>query len=221
MGGGGGGGGGGVHCVGVCVCGCVCGMWGCVCVCVCVCVCMHVREWCECMSSDLEHYLAPQARHKEEVEQIRSGGHDALALIVEEYKVGTPTQCCALWYPHPHLLLITPSLLPYHPALTSSLDLSLTPHPFIPSQELSRVTVEQERERSEKLLNEAITKETERCEQLLKEQHERLTAALEEERERQEERVGETMRKAQEEHKVGEGRGGGEGRGEEEVMVEV
>ena len=67
--------------------------------------------------------------------------------------------------------------------------------------------MEQERERSEKLLHEAIAMETERCEQLLKEQHERLTAALEEERGRQEERVEEAIQKAQEKHKVGRGRG--------------
>ena len=35
----------------------------------------------------LYHHLL-QARHKEEIEQIRSAGHDSLAMIVEEYKVG-------------------------------------------------------------------------------------------------------------------------------------
>ena len=28
-----------------------------------------------------------QVRHKEEIEQIRLAGHDALAMIVEQYKV--------------------------------------------------------------------------------------------------------------------------------------
>ena len=36
--------------------------------------------------------LFVQARHKQEVEQIRSAGHDALAVIVEEYKVGNGHQ---------------------------------------------------------------------------------------------------------------------------------
>ncbi len=42
--------------------------------------------------------------------------------------------------------------------------------------------MEQERQRSESLLQEAVTRETERCEQLMKEQHERLSAGLEEDR---------------------------------------
>ena len=31
--------------------------------------------------------LLLQARHREEIEQIRKAGHDSLAMIVEQYKV--------------------------------------------------------------------------------------------------------------------------------------
>ena len=64
-------------------------------------------------------------RHNNEIEQIRQAGHDALALIVEQYK------------------------------------------------EQTRLVVQEEREKAEKLLNEAIAKETEKCQDLLQNQHDR------------------------------------------------
>jgi gas vesicle protein len=69
-------------------------------------------------------------------------------------------------------------------------------------QELARVSVQQEREKSEKLLQEAVTRETERSEQLLSQQHERLTAALDEEKERQEERIKSVLKEEGEKNQV-------------------
>lgn len=69
-------------------------------------------------------------------------------------------------------------------------------------QELSRVSVEKERERSEKLLQDAVTQESERSEQRLKEQHERLTAALAEEQTKQEAKTQQALKEAQEQHQV-------------------
>ena len=69
-------------------------------------------------------------------------------------------------------------------------------------QELSRLTVERERERCEKQLREAVGQEAERCEGRLSEQHERLTVALEEERVKQEGQLQQTMLEAQQQHKV-------------------
>ena len=73
-----------------------------------------------------QRFQETDSRHKNEIDQIRQAGHDALAIIVEEYKGQ------------------------------------------------SRLAVQQEREKSERLLNEAITKETERCQALLQEQYDRL-----------------------------------------------
>ena len=77
------------------------------------------------MEQQEQQYQETIARHNTEIDQIRKAGHDALALIVEEYK------------------------------------------------ELSRLVVQQEREKGEKLLQEAIAKETEKCKQLLQQQHDR------------------------------------------------
>ena len=73
----------------------------------------------------------PQARHKEEVEQIRSGGHDALAMIIEEYKVQLP----------PHLLLHP--LTPHTCLSTHSPTFTLPPplHHFTPSPYTSPLTL--------------------------------------------------------------------------------
>ena len=64
------------------------------------------------------------------------------------------------------------------------------------------MSVEKEREKSEKLLQDAMTAESERSEQRLKEQHERLTAALEEEQGKQQEKMQQALKEAQEQHQV-------------------
>lgn len=101
-----------------------------------------------------QQYQETVARHKNEIDQIRKAGHDALALIVEEYK------------------------------------------------ELSRLVVQQEREKGEKLLQEAIAKETEKCKQLLQQQHDRLLAATEEEHVKNEQKMNAAVEKTTEEHKI-------------------
>ena len=72
---------------------------------------------------------------------------------------------------------------------------------FLFLQERSKVVVQQEREASEKQLQEAINKEMERCEKLLQDQHDRLMKVLEEERTSNQQRVEEAVMKATEEHK--------------------
>ena len=71
-----------------------------------------------------------QARHREEIEQIRKAGHDSLAMIVEQYKG------------------------------------------------LSELAVQQERDRSEKLLQELSERETDKTERKMEEQHARYTLSI-------------------------------------------
>ena len=47
----------------------------------------HGNEKMYCFPTSLTNHGLFQVRHKEELDQIRSAGHDALAVIVEEYKV--------------------------------------------------------------------------------------------------------------------------------------
>ena len=73
----------------------------------------------------MQRFQDADSRHKTELEQIRKAGHDALAIIVEEYK------------------------------------------------EQTRLVVQQEREKAERMLSEALAKETEKCQDLLQKQHDR------------------------------------------------
>lgn len=66
------------------------------------------------------------------------------------------------------------------------------------------MSVKQEQEKSEKLLQDAVSRETQRAEQLLSEQHERLTSALQEEKERQQQEMKTQLQEAQDKHQVRE-----------------
>ena len=93
--------------------------------------------------------IALQARHRDEIEQIRKAGHDTLAIIVEQYKVTVSTCGCL------------------------RLCVCMYICGICVVQGLSELTVEQERDRSEEMLKELAEKEAEKTERRMEEQHTR------------------------------------------------